>query len=142
MIKKGIVDCITPIPKSPMSSFVANYRPVSITSGLYKVFERLVSVLLGQFMKRSGVLPTSQFAYRKVLGTCDALLSVSHTLQSALESRQEARIVHIDISSAFDRINQLLILYKLCSMGLQTTRSLQYSPFIDTVSIYVVLQYS
>ena len=47
-------------------------------------------------MEHGGVLPTTQFAYRKGLGTCDALLSVSHTLQSALESRQEARIVQID----------------------------------------------
>ena len=35
-------------------------------------------------MEPSGVLPTTQFAYRKGLGTCDALLYVSHTLQSAL----------------------------------------------------------
>ena len=34
------------------------------------------------------MLPTSQFAYRKGLGTCDALLCVSHTFQSALEMWQ------------------------------------------------------
>ena len=39
-----------------------------------------------------GMHPTTQFADRKGLGTCDALLSLSHTLQSALESGQEARI--------------------------------------------------
>ena len=49
-------------------------------------------------MEHSGVLPTTQFAYRKGLGTCDALLCVLHRLQSALESRQEARIVQIDFS--------------------------------------------
>ena len=36
----------------------------NITSVLSKVFERLVSVHLGRFMERSGVLPTTQFAYR------------------------------------------------------------------------------
>ena len=50
-------------------------------------------------MERSGVLPTTQFAYWKGLGTCDALLCMSHTLQSALESGQEARIVQIDFSA-------------------------------------------
>ena len=39
-----------------------------ITSVLSKVFERLVSVRLGRFMERNGVLPTAQFAYRKGLG--------------------------------------------------------------------------
>ena len=69
-------------------------------------------------MERSGVLPTTQFAYRKGLGTCDALLCVSHTLQSALENGQEARIEQIDFSAAFDRVNHLGILYKLCSVGI------------------------
>ena len=78
----------TPIPKGPPSSSVANYLPISITSVLSKVFKRLVSVRLGRFRECSGVFPTTQFAYRKGLGTCDALLCVSHTLQSALENGQ------------------------------------------------------
>ena len=38
-------------------------------------------------MERRGVLTTTQFAYRKGLGTCDA-----GTLKTALKSGQEARI--------------------------------------------------
>ena len=65
------------------------------------------------------MLLTTQFPYRKGLGTCDALLCVSHKLQSALESGQEARIVQIYFSTAFDRFNHLGILYKLCSVGIE-----------------------
>ena len=65
-----------------------------------------------------GVLPTTQFAYRKDLGTCDALLCVSHSLQSALESGQEARIVQIDFSAAFGRVNHQGVLCKLCSVAI------------------------
>ena len=43
---------------------------------------------------------------------------MSHTLQSALENRQEARIVQIDFSAAFDRDNHQGILYWLCSVGI------------------------
>ena len=68
-------------------------------------------------MKCRGVLPTTLFAYRKGLGTCDALLCVAHTLQSALEMGHEARIVQIDFSAAFDRVNHQEILFKLCSVG-------------------------
>ena len=77
-----------------------------------------MSVCLRQFMVRSSVLPTTQFAYQKGLGTCDALLCVSHTLQSALESEQEAMIVQIDFSAVFDRVNHQGILYQLCSVGI------------------------
>ena len=89
----------------------SNYLPSSITSVLIKVVERLVSVRLGRFMESSGALLTTQFAYRNGLGTCDPLSCVSHTLQSALESGQEARIVQIDFNSAFDRVNHMGILY-------------------------------
>ena len=77
-----------------------------------------MSVRLGRFIELNGVLPTTQFAYRKRLHTCDALLCVSHTLQSALESGQEAMIVQIDFSAAFDRVNHHGILYRLFSVGI------------------------
>ena len=83
------------------------------------VLERLVSDRLGRFMECRGVLPTTQFAYRKGLGTCDALLCVAHTLQSALKLWQEARLVQIDFSAAFDRVNHQGILFKLCSVGVE-----------------------
>ena len=77
-----------------------------------------MSVRLGRFMERSRVLPTTQFDYLKGLGTCDVFLYVSHTLQSVLESVQEARVVHIDFSAAFDRGNHQGIFYRLCSVGI------------------------
>ena len=77
-----------------------------------------MSVRLGRFIERSGVLTTTQFAYRKALGTSDALLCLSHTLQSALESGQEVRIGQIDFSAAFDRVNNQRTLYRLFSVGI------------------------
>ena len=41
---------VTPFPKVPPPSSVVNCRPISITSVLSKLFERLVSVRLGRFM--------------------------------------------------------------------------------------------
>ena len=64
---------VTPIPSGPLSSSVANYRSTSLTSVLSYVFESLVSIRLGLIMERSGVLPTTKFGNRKVLGTCNAL---------------------------------------------------------------------
>ena len=83
-----------------------------------KVFECLVVVRLGRFVEHCGVLPTTQFAYQKCLGTCDVLLCVLHTLQSTLDSGQETRIVQIDFNTAFDRVNHQGILYKLSSVGI------------------------
>ena len=70
-------------------------------------------------MECSGVLKTTQFAYWKGLGTCDAHLCMSCTLQSALERECRRRGSCRFISwAAFDRVNHHGILYKLCSVGI------------------------
>ena len=130
---------VTPIPKGSPFSSVATYQPISITSVLSKMFERLVSVHLGRFMERSGVLPTTQFAYQKGLSTCDALLCVSHTLQSELESGQEVRIVKIHFSAAFDMVNHQGILYKLCSVGIGGSVLSILTPFLSNRPQHVIV---
>ena len=95
----------------------SQFQRVHLTPILSKVFERLVSVRLLRFMECRGVLPTTHVAYRKSLVTCDSLLCVAHTLHSALELGQEARMVQIDFSAAFDRDHHKVILFKLCSVG-------------------------
>ena len=62
-------------------------------------------------MECNGMLPTTQFAYQKGQGT------VSQTLQIALESGQETRIVLVDFSAAFHSVNHQGILYRLCSVS-------------------------
>ena len=61
-----------------------------------------------------GVLPTTQFAYRRGLCTCDAVLCMSHALESGFESGHQASIVQINIT-LFDRVKHKGIVYKrLC----------------------------
>ena len=92
-------------------------------------------------MERSSVLPTTQFAYRKGLSTCDALMCVSHTLQNALESGQEARIVQIDFSRSltFDKVNHLGILYKLYSVGIGGSFLFILTQFLSNRSQQVIV---
>ena len=72
-------------------------------------------------------------------GTCDALLCVSHALQSALESGQEARRVQIDFSAAFDGVNHLGILYKLFSVGIGGSVLSILTPFQSNQSQQVMV---
>ena len=85
------------------------------------------------------MLPTNQFAYRKGLDTCDALLCVSQPFQSALEMGQEAKIVQIDFCAAFDRVNHQEILFKLCSVGVGGSVLSVLTQFLSNRSQYVVV---
>ena len=129
---------VTPIPKSPSSSSVANYRPISITPVLSKAFERQVAVHIGRFMEHCGVLPTTEFAYRKGLGTRDAFLYGSYTAE-CIGERQEARIEHFDFSAAFDRLNHQGILYKLSSLDIEGSLLSVLTLFLSNRSQYVLV---
>ena len=99
------------VPKDPSCANVSNNRPISITPILSKVFEKLLAKRLITYFETNGYLPKCQFAYRKGLSTCDALLSITHELQKALDNRSEFRLVKLDFSAAFD----LLIMMEYCT---------------------------
>ena len=124
LMRKGIFPLvwrtahITPIPKGPLSSSPSDYRPISITPVISKVFEKLIASRLSKYLESSGLVSSQQFAYRKGLGTCDALLTVNDICQKALDAGQEVRLVQIDFSAAFDRVNHAGITYKLQEVGI------------------------
>ena len=110
---------VTPIPKSSSPSVhPEDFRPISITPCLSKIYEKLICHRLLSFVESHGLLPNGQFAYRKGLGTCDALLSLTVPIQTALDKLSEVCAVCIDFSAAFDRICHSALLYKLESMGI------------------------
>ena len=61
------------------------------------------------------------------------------TLQSALENGQEARIVQIDFSAAFDTVNHREILYKLGSVGAGGSVLSLLTQFLSNRSQHVVV---
>ena len=83
---------------------VCNYRPISITPVLSKVFEWLISLRFGRFLERSWVLPSHLYSYRKNLSTCDALLDIVNAGHIELDRGEELALVQIDFIAAFDRV--------------------------------------
>ena len=127
------------IPKGPPSSFVANYRPISLIPMLSKIFERLVSVLLGRFMECRGVLPTTQFAYKERSWHLWCSSVCGTHLTECFGDGREARSIQIDFIAAFDRVNQQLILFKLYTVGVGDSVLSVLTEFLTNRSKYVVV---
>ena len=109
---------ITPVPKSGSeNSCPSDYRPITITPVLSKVFECLLAKHLNNFAEKRNLFPNLQFGFHKGLGTCDALLTITNSVQKALDSGCEVRLVGLDFSAAFDRISHKALVFKLRQLG-------------------------
>ena len=76
---------------------------------------------LSDHLIQSGSLPNCQFAYRSGRGSCDLLVILDQILQSSLDRGAEARVVQLDFSAAFDRVNHGGLVYKLQAAGVGGT---------------------
>ena len=122
---------VTPIPKtSPPSIFPENYRPISITPCISKLYERLICARLTKYVEASSLLPNGQFAYRKGLGSCDALLSMVGSIQSNLDQGLESFAVSLDFSAAFDRVRHAALIYRLQLIGVG-------GPFLEIIENFL-----
>ena len=107
-----------PVPKCGLSADASNYRPISILPVLSKVAEKLIFKPLYRYLESSDLLADRQYAYRKKLGTCDALLDLTSHMQEDLDKGFETRIVQIDFSAAFDLVNHKALVFKLQNLGI------------------------
>ena len=62
--------------------------------------------------------PINNLGFRKGLGACDAVLTISDKVQRALDSGFEARMVGLDFSAAFDHVNHNALIYKLRQLSI------------------------
>ena len=108
---------VTPIPKEGNSCRAKDFRPISITPVMSKVFERLIATRLNKYIESENIIPKTQFGYRKGLGTVDALLTLNTDVQAALDNGMEVRAVAFDFSAAFDKVNHRGIIYNLQNIG-------------------------
>ena len=110
---------ITPTSKLVTAgSCPSDYRPISITPILSKLFERLLAKRLNTYAENNSLFPSQQFGFRKGLGACDAVLTISEMVQQALDKGSEAYMVGLDFSAAFDRVNHKALIYKLKQFGI------------------------
>ena len=94
----------------------ANYRPISLTSVVCKLFERLILARL--WAKVGKKIHRLQFGFRSEQSTLDALLRLQRNIFRAFERRQHLSVAFLDISKAFDRTWHDGLLHKLHKIGI------------------------
>jgi len=106
---------ITPLLKKPDldPSDVSSYRPISNLSVISKLLERLVCKQIMEYLKKNGLLPDLQSAYRLGHSTETAVLKVLSDVLMAVDEGNMAALALLDLSSAFDSIDHDTLLQRL-----------------------------
>ena len=102
-------------PGSADRSSAPNYRPISLTSVICKLLERVILRRLWDTVGHR--INARQFGFCSGKSTVDALLRLQHKVFDALKKRHHLSVAFLDISKAFDRTWHDGLLHKLSRIG-------------------------
>ena len=106
---------ITPVYKKKDPTLVENYRPISVLPSVSKIFERIIQKQFSNYVDE--FLSPYLRGYRKGFNTQYALLSLIEKWKKELDNKGYAGAILMDLSKAFDTINNELLIAKLYAYG-------------------------
>ena len=102
------VALVTLIPKKDQAKDPSQYRPISVTSLVYRLYSRLLS---NRFYNAVGnQISVAQGGYRKKLNGCAKNLGVLRSiLAEARVERKSLAVASVDLSKAFDSVSHVAV---------------------------------
>ena len=110
---------ITPVFKKDNKLLIENYRPISLLSNINKIFEKTLHSRIYNFLEKNNMIYDFQFGFRKNHNTNDALLTLTSTIQTALDNGDLSAAVFVDLQKAFDTVEHSILLEKLDHYGIR-----------------------
>ncbi|CAH8603599.1 unnamed protein product [Dicrocoelium dendriticum] len=108
---------ICPIFKHGDRGLPANYRPVSLTSVVVKLLEKLVRDSLESHLNIFNLLSNVQHGFRKGFSCLTNLLVARENWADAVDNGHTLDVLFVDFSKAFDKEPHLRLVQKLSSYG-------------------------
>ncbi|XP_037564850.1 uncharacterized protein LOC119444539 [Dermacentor silvarum] len=105
------------IPKPGKKPAVEALRPISLTSCLGKLNERVVQTRLQHYIEDNDLFHPSMIGFRSGLSTQDAFLLLKEEVLSNIPRGGEHLIMALDLKSAFDNVSHEAILSELSNLN-------------------------
>ena len=109
---------VTPLFKKGSRSEPANYKPISLTSILCKLMEKMIKDELMQYLIKHNLINKQQhgFVYNKACNT--NLLETMDTLTKLLADKESFDLLLLDFAKAFDKVAHKRLNLKLSGYGI------------------------
>lgn len=87
-----------------------NYRPISLLSILYKMYERMILARIFPIVEEN--LSQDQSGFRPGKSCCDQLLNLTQNIEDSFEKKQITSTVFVDLKAAYDTFNHIILLLR------------------------------
>jgi len=114
LLKKSIVH---PIHKNGSTLIRENYRPISVSASISKVFESEMTNQIDYYMSINNYWDSYQYGFKKNKGCQEAIAKVTHEVSKMLDRKSNVLLLSLDLSKAFDSVNHQILLSKLAKLG-------------------------
>ena len=130
---------IIPIYKSGDKTVPSNYHPISLTSVICKVLERIIRKQVFSFLDQKGCLNSTQHGFRPGRSCLSALFDVFGNIMHMLDSDSSVDMVYLDFSKVFDRVHHGILLHKLRALWITGNIGIWLFHFLTDRSHFVQL---
>ena len=110
---------IIPLHKSGSVYDLDNYRGITLSSNVYKLFSKTLETHIVWYLESNNILGDSQGAFRKDRRIEDHIFSLQGICALSRSSKKPLYLAFLDLSKAFDRVWRDGLFAKLWQSGIQ-----------------------
>ena len=104
---------ISPLHKKDSKALPSNYRPISLTSHVIKVFERIIRKKLVLHLEMNNLICNKQHGFRSDRSCLTQLLHHFDDVLESLTNNCDFDSIYLDYAKAFDKVDHKLLIKKL-----------------------------
>ena len=130
---------ICPIHKKGTKSSAENYRPVSLTSSICRLLEKIICEALLHHLMTNNLLSSEQHGFLPGRSTTTQLLTALNDWNDLYYSNNTVSVVYTDLRKAFDKVSLPKLLTVLHSYGVRGELLKWFNMFLTNRTQHVTL---
>ena len=121
---------VTPVYKKGDRLEPENYRPISVTPTLAKIFERLLLEQLTHHLTLNGLINKNQFGFQKQKSCLDTIISLTEKINQCVDENEIVVTLFLDLAKAFNSISIDVFMNKIKRYGIGENASILLNSFL------------